>query len=205
MTIDQVRDAVRTDSVRRLVDAAPSAEDLRAAIAEGIEALGDGIGTVAERVDQSTELLRDRVSVPDPLGAPLDRLAALPVELGLRPAPRRTIGPVVAIVVGLAVGLVVAAIVIRLGRRPFDAVRERMAPLIERAAERAGLPQGEQDVDEMAAAARDAVGEGIEPARDGRPAVGLEIETRPASDPSPVGTTDGAAARSALGRPAGRP
>jgi hypothetical protein len=197
MTIDQVRDAVRTDSVRRLVDAAPSADELRSAISEGLEALGDGIGTVAERVDHSAELLRDRVAMPEPLSGSLDRLAALPVELGIRPAPRRAIGPAVAIIVGLAAGLLVTVLVIRLGRRPFDAVRARMTPLVERAAKRAGLPVGEHEPDALAATARDDVGlEG-----GARPAVAIEIGTDAGEDRSPVGATDGGAARSAASRP----
>ena len=71
MTIDLVRDAaIRAEPVRRLVEVAPSPGDLRSAIDEGLDVLGEGIGMVAERVDHSAGAIRERV--PDQISAILE-------------------------------------------------------------------------------------------------------------------------------------
>jgi hypothetical protein len=51
MTIDQVREAaIQAEPVRRLVEAAPSADELRSAISEGLDAIGEGLESVATQL-----------------------------------------------------------------------------------------------------------------------------------------------------------
>jgi hypothetical protein len=120
MTIDQVRDVVRTEPVRRLVEVAPSGEDVRHAIGGGLEALSEGLGSVAEQVDRSAEAIRERIAWAEQLA---------------RPAPaRRSPWPAIAIVgivVGLAVAIAVA--VSRVERARWTALRARATELLDAA------------------------------------------------------------------------
>ena len=118
MTIDQVRDVVRTEPVRRLVEAAPSSEEVRHMIGGSLEALGDGLGSVAEQVDRSAEAIRDRIAWAEQLA---------------RPAPvRRTPWPAIALV-SVVAGLAIAVIVSRIERARWSAARAWVMELIDSA------------------------------------------------------------------------
>jgi BON domain len=146
MTIDRVRSAVWTEPVRRLMGSAPSADELRSAIAEGLDALGESLGTVAERVDRSTEAVRDRVAwpeqlaaLPDQLAALPEQLAALPEQLGLRQPPARKGVPMPVIaLVGAGVGLAIGFVIARMDRRAWTTLRDRSVKVISVTAERVG-------------------------------------------------------------------
>jgi len=60
MTIDDVRDAVSADQVRRLMDAAPSTDDLREAISDRLDAIGEGLETVAAQLGRPAPARRSR-------------------------------------------------------------------------------------------------------------------------------------------------
>ena len=90
MTIDRVRSAVRTEPVRRLIGSAPSADELRSAIAEGLDALG----REPRRRWRSGSTARPRRSVtasawPEQLAALPEQLAALPEQLPLPALPEQ--------------------------------------------------------------------------------------------------------------------
>jgi hypothetical protein len=116
MTIDQVRDAVRTEPVRRLVEAAPSSEDVRHMIGEGLEALGDGLGSVADQVDRSAEAIRERIAWAEQLA---------------RPAPvRRTPWPAIALV-SVIVAVAFAVVVSRIPRSRWSELRSWVMGMID--------------------------------------------------------------------------
>jgi hypothetical protein len=178
MTIDQVRDVVRTEPVRRLVEAAPSSEDVRHMIDEGLEALGDGLGSVAEQVDRSAEAIRDRIAWAEQLA---------------RPAPvRRTPWPAIALV-SVVVGLAVAVLVTRIERARWSALRARVMELIDSAR---GKPSSDDATGMPGVRAfdggRDSQVSGLDPEKIRRDLHAIEVErstARPMTDDVPLGST----------------
>lgn len=171
MTIDQVRDVVRTEPVRRLVEAAPSSEDVRHMIDGGLEALGDGLGSVAEQVDRSAELIRDRIAWAEQLA---------------RPAPvRRTPWPAIALV-SVVVGLAVAILVTRIERARWSALRARVMELIDSAR---GGPSSDETTGTPGVRAFDSSRDSQDARRDLH-AVEIEPSTaRPMTDDVSLGST----------------
>jgi hypothetical protein len=181
MTIDQVRDVVRTEPVRRLVEAAPSGEDVRHMIGGGLEALGDGLGSVAEQVDRSAEAIRDRIAWAEQLA---------------RPAPvRRTPWPAIALV-SVVVGLAIAVLVSRIERARWSALRARAMELVDSARGRtasdvATRPLGSRAFD----SGRDAQTSRLDLPDSRNDLHAIEVErdpTRPLTEDVPLGSAAGA-------------
>jgi hypothetical protein len=178
MTIDQVRDVVRTEPVRRLVEAAPSGEDVRHLIDGGLEALGDGLGSVAEQVDRSAEAIRERIAWAEQLA---------------RPAPvRRTPWPAIALVT-VVVGLAVAVLVSRIERARWSALRGRAMELIDsvRGRPSSGESTGMSGVRAFDSSLGSAVG-GRDLEDGKRDLQAIEVErgaTRPLTGDVPLGST----------------
>jgi hypothetical protein len=154
MIIERVRSAVRTEPVRRLMESAPTADEVRSAISEGLDALGSSLGTIAEGVDRSTEAVRDRVVVPAQLAdlpahvadqlADLpahlaDQLADLPEQLGLRKPPARAAipRPLIALA-GAEFGLASGFVFARMDRLAWTTLRDRTVRIASRTARRVG-------------------------------------------------------------------